>query len=231
MIYSLISKLLKKDSSKNIYLHFGCHKTGSTSIQMFLKINKRYLIQNNFNIIDTFSGRNIELSLFCLRKNILKFTNPNLSNSKILLRNILFKIKLSLFFLSSKEQNFIFSDEGLDYIRTQKEIDNVKHLFPSNYKIIPILIIRDKKKWINSWINYLLDLDMIDYHNKDSPYFISDQSWYFRINKLIDIINSNFDNVIYIDYTSNVIPSFLNSIGINPPINCNIKLNKTNYTI
>ena len=118
----------------------------------------------------------------------------------------------------------------MDYIRTQKEIDNVKHLFPSNYKIIPILIIRDKKSGLI--LDQLsLDLDMIDYHNKDSPYFISDQSWYFRINKLIDIINSNFDNVIYIDYTSNVIPSFLNSIGINPPINCNIKLNKTNYTI
>jgi hypothetical protein len=223
--------LPKINSNKVIYLHFGCHKTGSTSLQMFLKENKSYLNQNNFDIMNTFAGRDIDLSLFCLRKSILNFTNPSFSKTKILYKNILFKIKITLFFLFTKENNFIFSDEGLDYIRTQKEIDNIKSLFPSKYKIIPILIIRDKKDWINSWRNYLISIGLIDHLNRDSPYFSGDSSWYFKINLLIDLININFKKVIYIEYEHNVIPSFLKSIGLKPPKNCNFKLNKTKYTL
>lgn len=217
--------------NKVIYLHFGCHKTGSTSLQMFLKENKSYLNQNNFDIMDTFAGRNIDLSLFCLRKSILNFTNPSFSKTKILYKNIIFKIKLTLFFLFTKKDNFIFSDEGLDYVRTQKEIDNIKSLFPSKYKIIPILIIREKEDWINSWRNYLMGIGLIDDLNRDSPYFSCYSSWYFKVNQLIDLINLNFNKAIYIDYEHNVIPSFLKSISLKPPENCDFELNKTKYIL
>lgn len=217
--------------NKVIYLHFGCHKTGSTSLQMFLKENKSYLNQNNFDIMDTFAGRNIDLSLFCLRKSILNFTNPSFSKTKILYKNIIFKIKLTLFFLFTKKDNFIFSDEGLDYVRTQKEIDNIKSLFPSKYKIIPILIIREKEDWINSWRNYLMGIGLIDDLNRDSPYFSCYSSWYFKVNQLIDLINLNFNKAIYIDYEHNVIPSFLKSISLKPPENCDFEINKTKYIL
>jgi hypothetical protein len=228
--YSLIFRPQKNDTNKNVYLHFGSHKTGSTSIQMFLKKNKSYLNQNNFDILNTFAGRNTELSHFCLRKSILKFTNPSLCKSKRIYKNIRFKIKLSLFFLFSKQSNFIFSDEGLDYIRTQKEINKVKSLFPANYRIIPILILREKREWIYSWRNYLTNLGLIDYCNKDSPYFYCDDSWYFEINRLSDLLNMNFYKVIYIDYEMNVIPPFIKSVGLEPPNNCNFRLNETKYT-
>lgn len=201
---------------KNVYLHMGCHKTASTSIQKFLHDKKKELNKMSIGVLETSngSGRHVKLNQSVLRKEIAKFTHPHINVASL---NKSYGEKIGQF-IQKDYKSFLFSDEGLDFIRTQEEVNNLIRLFPDDVNIIPIIVIRDSESWKESWLNYLKnvnnDLDSDKFKNKNSPYFLNEGSWFFDIDKLLELLNKNFDNVIEIKYSDNMLNKFFSIFDI-----------------
>ena len=125
----------------------------------------------------------------------------------------LLKIFIENFIKNSKFENILFSDEGLDYIRYHHELKKLIELFPKESNIIPILCIREIHDWKNSWIEYLKKTQK-NTSDKNSPYYPTEKSWIFEIDKLLNLLNENFKHVIKIDYNNNIVSEFFESLGI-----------------
>ena len=132
---------------KKIFIHFGCHKTGTTSIQKFFIENTDRLNKVDFDYMHKPNGRHTELGQCVLRNKVINATTPVPKRHELRKKT---QNEISHFLTNSKHSNFIFSDEGLDFIRMQAEIDQLIKLFPENYKLIPLLCIREKEDWKKS---------------------------------------------------------------------------------
>ena len=205
---------------KLIYIHMGCHKTGTTSIQRFCHNNRSLLESHNIGYLPCpdESGRHIELNQCVLRADVARFTHSQLTppdHCKLITN---YKHIIRTFLQSSKCDSFLFSDEGLDFIRTKSELDELKELFPYYCEIVPILVLREKNEWKRSWINFLRknnnDLREDRFVNPSSPYFLSEESWFFNIEELVDQLVENFTRVVKIDYQCNMVSRFLSEFEI-----------------
>jgi len=208
----------------------GCHKTASTSIQKFCFDNRKMLEQNNIGYMPSNrSGRHLELNQCVLRRDIAIYTHPHLLQNQADLIN---KQRKSIcnFIENSKSENFIFSDEGLDFIRTKAELDRLKTLFPSYCELIPIIVLREDSDWKASWINYLKNYPDINhecYTNPLSPYYLSEDSWYFDIGNLLSLLDDNFQRVVKLNYGKQMVSKFLTQFNID--VKEEYLLNRTSY--
>ena len=213
-----------------VFVHFGCHKTATTSIQKFCFDNRLLLEQNDIAYAPSSdsSGRHVELNQCVLRRDVAMFTHPNiLAVQNQLIAN--YQISVRELIETSKCRNFLFSDEGLDFIRTKTELDRLKLLFPAQCEIIPVITLREKNEWKMSWIESLKkvnnDLDSEKFTNPLSPYCLSENSWFFDINHLVLLLRENFKRVVLIKYQNNMVARFLSEFNIQ--VEREYELNKT----
>jgi hypothetical protein len=191
-------------TKRQIILHIGTHKTGTTSLQAALGENRQALKkQGSEYYTGSFTPNNhTELFLSTIRENTTTFAGQkhNISNKHELYEKT--KDELHTFISKSNSPTLIFSAEGMSYLRTEQECNALKNLFPSDitdFKVIVVL--RDKNEFLESYRK------MIEKHpnrkvskNPNSGFYVENDTWLIDFEMLIKIYKKTFENIVIIPY-------------------------------
>lgn len=124
---------------RKLYLHIGTHKTGSTSIQHFLKDNQDLLIKNNY-YYPMEGGYYLppEASQSLLAHAVLE-KRPNYIGN-VLLDKVSFVKELKEHISNNNCENVVISSEHFSHATTVEEIRNIIEIFSSLFSRIKIII-------------------------------------------------------------------------------------------
>ncbi|MGM3174612.1 hypothetical protein [Dickeya lacustris] len=208
---------------KNIIIHCGMHKTGTTAIQHFLMENNSILNKHN---IDYYKGihlpyNHVELHTSSLRPERMtpfKLSMP-IDDYDEYRRKI--EMSISTYLSETPFETCIFSAEGNSYIRYEDEMARLLALFPGCH-VTFVFCFRNKEDYFISYQKELTkhnppptnDRNNFAYSGKDHWLLDYDSKKQF----FIDAVGK--DNVLFMDYDEaiardgNVIPEFLRTIGI-----------------
>ncbi|WP_191601024.1 hypothetical protein [Marinomonas algicola] len=163
------SKEYRKKTPKTITFHFGFHKTGTTSIQTWLELNKRHIL-NNAYVYNLHNGSSNPLKFAC--------NNFELGNGQLkAIDNVCSIMKDQID--SFRQNNIIYTDEttlGLplgfstrnkDY--TQSDVypispillDQILSNF-TEYKVNVIVMVRQYDNWLKSIWNQMFKQSSFD---------------------------------------------------------------------
>lgn len=120
---------------KRLYIHIGTHKTGSTTIQNGLFINKEILRKNDINYPTT-GMRSFGHHLLCF------YLNGRIDHSENLIQNL--RVELE----NAEQNTFIISSEEFEYLRTEHIQILTKQLHVFDIKII--IYLRNQASTIHS---------------------------------------------------------------------------------
>ncbi|SLM64454.1 MULTISPECIES: hypothetical protein [Dickeya] len=208
---------------KNIILHCGMHKTGTTSIQHFLMENNAVLNKKN---MDYYKGihipsNHVELHTSSLRPERMtpfKLSMP-IDNYEKYRKDI--ELSILTYLSETPFDTCIFSAEGNSYIRYEDEMNRLLALFPG-CQITIVICFRNKEDYFISYQKEMKkhnpppsdDRNNFAYSGKDHWLMDYDEKRQF----FIDSVGK--DNVLFMDYDKaiardgNIIPEFLRTIGV-----------------
>jgi len=202
-LLNLIYFLKKSNYKQQLYIHVGMPKTGSSAIQAFLALNKRYLLKHDFSYpnhtgfkqaFQTSSGNATDMFKW------IKNENTNIFN---------------IFLKKTKTKNIILSSEILFVILKENPEKFANFLHGRSYKII--CYIREFGDLIESCINQQIKNHyLVDYLNIDN--ITTSFDYYGCLLKAKDYIN--IDNIIVKKYgnkyfyNNNIYADFMNTIGL-----------------
>ena len=214
-------------TSPHIVFHAGIHKTGTTSIQVFMHTNRPAL--RNLDV-DFYTGLYSPHNHMELHAAAMRFERQSgfkqrsgLMVDDTFRANITARIRR--YISESLCRRVVFSNEGLSLLRYPDEMDRLKKMVPSG-SIEIVLYIRNATAFLKSYSLQLLKnpLTLPKTIDKDSFAYTGPDSWLIdfedRINRFRDAFGAQ--NVTVVDYDrefhtqGNVIPSFLKIIGIEP---------------
>lgn len=215
-------------SYKQIIIHVGIHKTGTTSIQTFLG-RHRFALQRLG--IDFYTGifiadNHVELHDAAMR---LNRDSPFKLDSKLHVdKEFIERVHhhISQYIKQSDFPIILFSAEGLSLLYYEDELRRLKNFFSKD--CIKILIyVRNPTDFLRSYKNELNKHAKPEKIEKDSFAYTEPDSWLLDFESRISKFEKVFgpENVILIDYDDevgrdgNIIPSFLRAIGIESDFN------------
>ena len=145
------------EPARRIVVHVGTHKTGTTSIQQYLKDN---FISRNEDRIAFYQGlffkeNHVELHLLSQKKqrtSAFKYLNPNIDYEFVLRQT---RQNLRLFFATTHADTFVFSAEGLSYLRHVDETARLKELIGGASDIEIVIYLREKIHFLESYKDQL----------------------------------------------------------------------------
>lgn len=228
---------------KTIYLHIGKHKTGSTSIQNYLNENKEFFCESGFFVVEslldeivkkrrgTFPSRGVfpsncaNVAHIAIRNDLL---TPRRIRGLEKKRSYIRKI-VDAYYINKKIRGFeceliILSAEAFSFIRTFGERLILRVMF-RGFFVIPIVFFRDSKSWLSSWGKQLANIKNSSkgYELSTEGIFdFSENSWLVDDDAIVKVFGRETIVVSYensLDKDGSVIPSFLESLGLNPK-NC-----------
>ena len=177
---------------KKIFLHAGKHKTGTTSIQKFMSYNRQTLLDAGFyplsnNEVFSCLGlgyktpnemNNVTMSHLIIRSQLktrIRYAHgdPFGTHDRFVLAK-----KLNRFLQEINHGNLVISAESFSFLRTDDEKRLYNALF-DGLEVIPLVILRDRESWMNSWKIQTNDLfrSFGVAAGKDSLFDYSGQSW------------------------------------------------------
>jgi hypothetical protein len=207
--------------------HAGFHKTGTTSIQVFMHTNRPALRELN---VDFYTGQFIAWNHAELHAAAMRFDRQSgFKRRSGLIINDAFRAsvmeRVRQYISGSVCRRVVFSNEGLSLLRYPDEMDRLQKMVPSG-RIEIVIYVRDATAFLRSYSLQLRKnpLTLPKTIDKDSFAYTGPDSWLIafedRINRFRDAFGAQ--NVTVIDYDrelqteGNVIPSFLRTIGIEP---------------
>jgi hypothetical protein len=213
---------------KQIFLHIGSYKTGSTSIQRFLLDHAELLRQKGIAFYHgQFSKENhLELYVAALRYERDSFAKLGACKHITFDANFTHEIgaKVQRFLCRCHEPAVVLTSEGLSLLRYPDEIDRLRVMLDAaNAEVKVILYLRNKKDFLRSYTNQLLKVKgRTPSKDFNSALYVEPDTWLTDYDALIATYERGFGarNVIVIDYDEqmkgegNVIPSFLRVLGI-----------------
>lgn len=212
--------------SKKIYLHVGTHKTGTTSLQNFLRDQESYLRMQDvqFYAGEYYPSNHVELHVSAMRDSRPSPVKEILGmNSSEEFREHT-RTRIRKFIGGATCNNLIFSAEGLSYLRFEDELDALSHFF-DGYEIKVMLYLRDRADFLES---YAAQIQRMGFHfSEDNGHFayVKPDSWLADYNDLIRAYSACFgaEGLIVRDWDAeikkygSIIPSFIEMLGIDPP--------------
>ena len=216
--------------SKEIILHIGLHKTGTTSYQKFLEKNSKVLLSNGIKVYENQSfnlsskvGNSLccalDISSICLRKGVRYEADIYRDVLKSHVERYLKKT------LDDPTYNqLVISSEDLSLFREDNEFRNLIELFERNkglcklsYKVL--LILRDKEDWWQSYLNNFWSPRFpTPSTNNNSWAYINKSSWVLDWDLMIKKWSFYFPEFTILKYEKNIIPvinSYLNIDHLN----------------
>ena len=186
-------------------LHIGTHKTGSTSFQQLLGNNRRRLRKKGIEFYKGLLEKNNHVELFfsTIRPGVETLADYKFGG--IDRQKLYYKTRNNIrnIVKNSKCDKFIFSAEGLSYLRTNAELERLKALFPdngsSNFKIIVVL--RDKKDFLYSYANQIKKQKKRKIsNNTSSGLYVEEDSWLADFDELLKVYRDFFGEIDIISY-------------------------------
>ena len=157
----------------------------------------------------------VELYLHCMRDRGRTFVDILLPQARERLQAYNFKQKISEFLHINKDKNILFSAEGLSYLRGADEIKLLKELLQSPFHNVIVL-----------WVHRPIDEVKLSYvrqiertkgarisHNRESVFYISDDSFLWETEALRKIYSSEFEFHEF-DYSSQIIVELLEYMNL-----------------
>jgi hypothetical protein len=210
--------------AKQIFLHIGTHKTGSTSIQGFLRDHHKALSEDGIAVYGRDRGafNNTDLYLASLREerdSFAKLRKGNIYGREFAEETA---TRVRAFLSEATEPKVVMTTEGLALLRYADEIERLRHVVDAGkHDVSIILYVRNKADYLRSYRQQIAKYaGRAASTDKSSVLYAEDDSWIADFDSLIETYESGFPgrvNVIDYDremaHRGNVIPSFLAAIG------------------
>jgi hypothetical protein len=212
---------------KQLYVHIGTHKTGSTSVQRWMSERREFLGANGYGLYRGLHNESNHTELFLAtmrpdRDSFAKLSLSDVSFDEGYMAMVADRVQA--FIHSAPQSELILTSEGLSLLRHPDEIERLAGVFGGDYdRIKIILFLRNPKDYLESYRLQLRKkkgrVPSADYW---SALYVEDDTWLTNYQQLIDVYGEGFgrENVHVIDYDQemeregNVIPSFLRAIGL-----------------
>lgn len=212
---------------KRIFLHIGTHKTGSTSLQRWLRDHDSFLRRNDYDLYEGWHTckNHIELYLSAMREERDSFAKQSMKDiafDEEYARVV--RERVRQYVSSSEQANIIFTSEGLSLLRHKDELKSLAEILQSEpAEVTVIVFLRNQYDYLNSYRSQLLRKKgrrpSMDFW---SALYVEDDTWLTDYEGLLEVYGAEFghSNVHVIDYDEqlkldgNIIPSFLECIGL-----------------
>jgi hypothetical protein len=214
---------------KQLVLHIGTHKTGSTSLQRYLLDHAGDLARNGIAVFrgEIREANHIELHLAAMRYERDSFAKlgicKNLTCDADYTRHVAEKVQA--FVQSRREERIVFTSEDLSWLRYDDEIERLLTILDvGNCEAKVVLYLRNKQDYLRS---YTAQIRKVPGRQPSSDpvscLYVESDTWLTDFDSLAAAYQRGFgaDNVIVVDYdhemktTGNVIPSFLTALELN----------------
>lgn len=224
-------------------IHIGQHKTGTTSIQHFLRFNKTALSKRGLYVPDVIANHNntshYMLNVYALNKNRFSSIKKRLLDAgpedylsridPLLKRDIKHHYKLA------REQNcrdVLWTNEGLFLLNSIEEHKRLRDLFePYSASVVCVCCFRDVDSYKKSYIRQLADEGIHPSPDKNSCHYLEHDSWLFDYAGKIKMLEAIFDRVIIYPYhAKDGVGDFMRTIGYTANHTGPVRLNVTDYT-
>jgi actin-related protein len=203
-----------------IILHIGFHKTGTTSIQHFLWRQRERLMRHGIAFYEGLHipSNHVELHVAAMA---LERVTPikvkrNLWGGPDYRRQV--EKRLRDFFSAVEAGTYLFSAEGLSYLRYPDEFAWLKSALPWPATILAYL--RNRREYAAAY-RHMISRIMAESNDPDSVAYMRPDSWLYDYSMRIAAFRTAFgdENVVVHDYDAekengNIIPSFLRVLGI-----------------
>lgn len=224
---------------KKVFLHVGKHKTGTTSIQSFLSYNRETLLETGFYPVTNIEilnllgcgyeqaneTNNVTMSHILIRPQLrtpLRFfrDDPFIEHDRKLLTT-----KMNCFLKSIDAKNIIISAESFSFLRCADEKSLYVNLF-DGLEIIPIIFLREKRSWMNSWkiqtssLFHSTDVRKNSVADHESILNYSDNSWLLDDESIVKFFEGS--HIIHYEMAvrkfETVVLAFIDFLGLKPEI-------------
>jgi hypothetical protein len=213
---------------KQLILHIGTLKTGSTSLQRFLLDHADYLSRNGFALYrgEFQEANHTELHLAAMRYERDSFAKlgicRHLTIDTSFTRHVTERVQS--FICSRREPQIIFTSEALCWLRYDDEIRRLRGILNiGNHDVKVVLYLRNKAAFLRSYTSQIYKVQgRAPSSDRDSVLYVEPDTWLTDYTALVTTYQCGFgaDNVVVIDYDEqmrtigNVIPSFLRVIDL-----------------
>ena len=230
-----------KRKKLNTYIHIGQHKTGTTSIQNYLKENREILIQRGLYIPDSILGiahpSHYILNIYSLNANRSSTMKDHLLNTESgdFLNQLEDNLKKEIerhYHEATKLgcKDILWTNEGLYLLNSEEEYLRLQSLFKNlTDQISCICCFRELESYKESYRQQLIKQKLSSVTIKDSYRYIEDDSWLFDYPKKKHLLEKAFEkSPIYLDYQQDdMVRPFLGALGYPITDAVDIRLNET----
>jgi hypothetical protein len=223
----------------DVLLHIGQHKTGTTSFQHFLKDKQQELLKLGFYVPQSLAGfdnpSHFVLNLCCLsEEHFSPMKDAMLRQGKFDLAALSLALNEDLAMHYKKAtmlgcHTMIFTNEGLYLLQTAAEYDKLKRFFAFAEKISCFCTFREKVSYAHSYRKQLTKQGIAFSSDRTSYAYVAEDSWLYNYADKKQLLNSSFDESIYLDYCpENAVQNLLDAMSIDIKVDAHaVRLNVT----
>src|SRR5579859_8251733 len=188
---------------RRFIVHIGIHKTGTTSIQMFLETFKDRLKASGIHFYSGLytASNHVELHAAAMRAN--RMSPFKMDNHLVIDEAFRARVRdrISQSIAESSCRCHLFSAEGLSYLRFEDEMDRLKSMLPGG-SIEIIVYLREPADFLASYRTQMHRHKLPDHIDRDSFAYVADDTWLVDFASRIANFKQAFgpQNVTVLDY-------------------------------
>lgn len=220
--------------AKTVFLHFGVHKTGTTSIQAYLKNEKELFHSFGYHVLgnvkyDTEYGYSFVKNTNCFQiahaliredlNTIMRIKKSAIRPEISLSREIAAKLNHTL--LDIPQDTVVISSESFSFLRTKQEKSVFDQMF-AGLDLFPIGFFRSKSDWMRSWKSQVDKsgvLEIYDPCTGQDTFDFTETSWLLDHDDIRRFFGPRGRYLSYDDAVAqdgSVIPAFLRALDLDP---------------
>jgi hypothetical protein len=214
------------ENPRRVLLHVGTHRTGTTSIQHFLRDhNEDVLSKVGASFPDGFliPAAHSELPLLCIRPERTwpaRIRLPGTQDERWLAtarRHVRSDVQ------TSTDEVLVYSHEDLSYLRFDDEFERLRALFVPR-EVTVVVALRDKRDFLRSYGEQLAAMGFGPSDDPTSFAYLEPDSWLLDHDALVEGYRRHFgtEHVVVLDYDEmlrtdgSAIPAVAALLGISP---------------
>ena len=222
------------------YVHIGQHKTGTSSIQHYLRDHKDELRDRGYYVPDTLVGFDAPskfiLNVYALAEN--RYSGAKTRLLKELNSTFFERLEINLIadirrhYTLAQQQHchsMVWSNEGLYLLNSVSEYQKLTALFkPYSSRIVSVCCFREKADYLNSYRKQQLKQGLTTSAEPDSYRNLSEDSWLTDYKRKQNLLIQCFDEQLNFTYQAeDNVQAFFSMIGISANNSRDYKVNIT----
>ncbi len=221
-------------------IHIGQHKTGTTSIQHYLRENRAALATQGLYVPDKVASFDTPthgiLNVYALGKKRFSPAKEKLlaSRTPLFFWSLEKKLKADIarHYQRAAEvgcKDVIWSNEGLYLLNSEAEYVKLTQLFSAySSKMVVVCCFREADSFRISYIKQLEKNGFSFSQDKDSHRYVEPDSWLFDYGRKKKLLRESFDDSIFFSYDPNdMVGKFMSLLGYSAKNSENFRLNVT----